>query len=134
MHRQKPRQPTQIHHGRRKREDLLDFRPTSQLHLAQNAVLRGVAEHRLNELSRVLAQPVTGVARRACIDADAAARGVLRNVRRDVDAAAAFDEGLDVVDLVRTDGLTHFARQLGENLDRRFALGSTGWLEASKPL
>src|SRR6266446_5785373 len=123
MHRQKFWHPAQIHHGCREREDLLNFRSTAQLHLAQDAVLLAVAKHRLDELTRVLAEPVASVARRAMIDAARAARGVLRDVLGDVDTPAALDEGLDVLGLVRADGLARFARHLGAHLERRLSTG-----------
>ena len=68
------RQSTQIHHRRREREEQLDLRQSAQLHLAQDAVLLGVAEHRLDELAGELTDLIPGVARRASVDSARSAR------------------------------------------------------------
>ena len=98
------RQSTQIHYRRGEREQQLDFRQTAQLHLAKYSVLLCVTEHRLDELAGELTDLISGVTRRASINAARSARGVLRNVRSDMDVAAAFDEGLGIVGLPRGRG------------------------------
>src|SRR3990172_7260026 len=61
----KLRQPAQIHHRRREREQQLNLGQAAQLHLAQDAVLLGIAEHGLDELAGELTDLISGVARRA---------------------------------------------------------------------
>ena len=83
LHCQEFRQPTQIDYRRREREEQLDLRQSTQLHLAKYSVLLGVTKHRLDELAGKLTELVSRVARRASIDATFAIGGVLGNVRRD---------------------------------------------------
>src|SRR5688572_31338610 len=79
--RKKLRQAAQVDHRRREREDELYLLQSAQLRLAQDAVLLAVAEYRFDQLSRVLAQRISGMACRAFIDAARSAGSVLRHVR-----------------------------------------------------
>ena len=47
----KLRQPPQIHHRRGESKQQFDLRQSTQLHLAQDAVLLGVTEYGLDELA-----------------------------------------------------------------------------------
>src|ERR671912_1365217 len=69
IYRKQLRQAAQVNHRRRKREDEIYPLQPAQLHLAQDAVLLAVAEHRFDELARVLAKRISGMPRRAFIDA-----------------------------------------------------------------
>jgi hypothetical protein len=73
------RQPTQVDHRRGEREQQLDPGKSALLHPTHDAVLLGVAEYGLDELSRELAQAIAGVARGALVDA---ARSARRSARR----------------------------------------------------
>lgn len=72
------------------REQQRHLGQAAQLHLAQDTVLLGVTGHGFDELAGKLTDLISGVARRASIDAARSAGDVLRDVRRDVDLMTVF--------------------------------------------